>query len=301
MTIRLGLVDCDTSHVVAFTQRLNHLEVSSDHWVDGAQVVAACPGVSIAAPERIPGFVEQLRAYDVPLVDQPTDLIGQVDAVLLTSLDGSVHLERALPFLQAGMPLFVDKPFACSVSDAQQLLAAAAEHRVLMWSASSLRYVPELADIRARSEEVGKVVGAATFGPGSQHPRNPGLFHYGVHGVELLYELLGTGCDAVRMVSNEGTDVAIGQWSDGRIGTVRGVRSGTYAFGMTAFGQRQTVATTVATDTNYRELLKLIVAAFQSGQSPLSPAEMLEPVAFQEAALHSAQRGGDEVRLATAG
>ena len=104
------------------------------------------------------------------------------------------------------------------------------------------------------------------------------------------------------MTGNDSTDVAIGQWADGRIGTVRGTRSGAHGFGFTAFGERQTVCTAVGgTDRYlYRELLKQVVAAFRSGSAPLGPAELLEPVAFQEAAWQSAQNGGVEVPLATA-
>ena len=142
----------------------------------------------------------------------------------------------------------------------------------------------------------------ATHGPAIRHPRNPGLFHYGVHAVELLFQLLGTGCTTVRMTSNDSTDVAIGQWSDGRVGTVRGTRRGAHVFGFTAFGEQQTVCTAVGgTDRYlYRELLKQVVAAFRSGRAPLRPAELLEPVAFQAAAWYSAQHGGAAVSLATA-
>ena len=301
--IRLGVVDCDGIHAVAFTQRLNHVDdVGSDHWVNGARVVVACPGISVAEPENVERNSKQLRAYGVPLVDQPSDLIGLVDAVLITSHDGTVHLERSLPFLEASLPLFIDKPFTCSVGQARQLLETAERRKVLLWSASSLRFAPEVQDLQARSEEIGSLAGAATYGPAHRHSRNPGLFHYGVHAVELLFQLLGTGCSTVRMVSSEDTDVAIGQWSDGRTGTVRGTRSGAHAFGLTAFGEEKTVGTRIAgTDRYlYRELLKRVVAAFQTGRAPLSPAELLEPVAFQEAALQSAQQDGAAVPLATA-
>ena len=301
MTLRLGVVDCDGIHSVAFTQRLNHIDVAPDHWVDGAQVVVACPGTSVAEPENILRYSQQLHGYGVPLVDEPTDLLGQVDAVLITSHDGTAHRGRAWPFIEAGVPLFVDKPFTCSLDDARSLLAAAERHKSLLWSASSLRYAPEVVAIAARADEIGALVGAATHGPAIRHSRNPGLFHYGVHAVEMLFQLLGTGCVTVRMTGNDSTDVAIGQWSDGRVGTVRGTRSGAHGFGFTAFGERQTVCTAVGgTDRYlYRELLRQVVAAFRSGRAPLNPAELLEPVAFQEAAWRSAQHGGIEVPLAT--
>ena len=58
MTFRLGIVDCDTSHVVAFTQRLHHVDVGEDHWVNGAQIVAAVPLPTLVTPERVGPFVE---------------------------------------------------------------------------------------------------------------------------------------------------------------------------------------------------------------------------------------------------
>ena len=126
--IRLGIVDFDTSHVVAFTQRLNHVEASEDQWVEGAQVVMGCPGTSLMSPERIPGFTEKLKSYGVPLVDDPTEMIGQIDGVLIESVDGSVHYERAKPLLEAGVPMFIDKPFTCSLEHAKAIAELYALH-----------------------------------------------------------------------------------------------------------------------------------------------------------------------------
>ena len=117
--LRLGLMDCDTSHVVLFTQRLNQVGVPADQWVAGARVTAAVPGPSLISPERIAPHPAQLRDMGVAIVDQPQDLIGRVDAVLIESVDGSVHLERALPFIEAGLPVFVDKPFTTSAPSCQ--------------------------------------------------------------------------------------------------------------------------------------------------------------------------------------
>jgi predicted dehydrogenase len=300
MTIRIGLVDCDTSHCVAFTQRLNHLDVGEDQWVDGAEIVAAYPGTSEMSPERIPGFTRQLREYGVTIVEAATDLIGQVDAVLIESLQGSVHVERARPFLEAGLPLFVDKPFACSVADARTLLTEAEQRGLLLWSSSSLRFAPQVQALRASADEIGPVTGVNVHGPASLAPGNPGLFHYGVHAVQMMYELMGRGCETVRLTSNADGDVAVGQWSDGRFGVFRGLRRGAAPYGVTVYGEKQVATTAIGTTDIYHELLKRIVAAFQSGKAPLAPADMLEAVAFQEAALHSLEQGSREVRLATA-
>jgi virulence factor len=99
--IRLGIVDFDTSHAVEFTKRLNHIDVEEAQWVDGAKVVAGVPGRSQLSPEVIPKNVEAMKKYGVPLFDDPADLFGKIDAVLIEAVDGSVHLDRAMPFLEA--------------------------------------------------------------------------------------------------------------------------------------------------------------------------------------------------------
>jgi predicted dehydrogenase len=298
--MRLGLVDCDTSHVVEFTRRLHGVDLPADQWVAGARVVAAVGGTSQISPERIDGFVRQLRDMGVEIVDRPADLIGRVDAVLIESVDGSVHRERALPFIEAGMPLFIDKPLATSVADARHLVEAARRRGIALTSASSLRYALEVQALQSRRDELGAVLGADAYGPASSHPRNPGLFHYGVHAVEMLYALMGVGCQTVHCVWEEGAEVVVGQWADGRIGTVRGTRRGSYAFGFTAFCERQVVPAAIDFRYCYRELLKVIVQMFESRAWPLSDEQLIEPIAFQEAALQSAQHGGRATRLATA-
>src|SRR4051812_16994149 len=101
--IRLGIVDFDTSHAVEFTRRLNRVDIDRDQWVDGARVVAGVPGRSQVAPGVIAGNAETLKGYGVALVDDPAELFGKVDAVLIVSVDGGVHLDRARPFLERGM------------------------------------------------------------------------------------------------------------------------------------------------------------------------------------------------------
>src|SRR5262245_5424219 len=138
--IRLGMLDFDTSHAVEFTKRLNHKGIARDQWVRGATVVIGCPGESKMAPERIAGFKKEMVELGVPLVENSTAMIGQVDGMLIESLEGGVHLERAKPFLQAGLPCFIDKPFACSVADARKIAALSTKHKAPVFSSSSLRY-----------------------------------------------------------------------------------------------------------------------------------------------------------------
>ena len=296
--MKIGIIDFDTSHAVAFTQRLNHIDIDQEQWVDGGTITVGCPGESLLSPERIPEFTEQMRQYGVPLVEQPEEIIGQAEAVMVESVDGSVHLDRARAFIEAGLPTYIDKPFACSLADARQLADLAASHQVPIFSSSSLRYAPEVVSALTQTDQIGNFIGVEVSTPASQHPRNPGLFHYGIHGVEMLYTLMGPGCQAAWSVSNEDVDLVTGLWQDGRVGTVRGIRRGNAGFGFTIYGEKHILRSAVSTTFIYRELLKQIVQMFQTGQPPLPISETLEIVAFIEAANSSAEHDGQRIPLA---
>jgi len=294
---RLGIVDFDTSHVVQFTMRLHHVEVPEEQWVDGARIVAGFPGTSaICEQSRIDEYTAKLKEFGVELVDRPEDLIGKVDGVLIESVDGSVHLERAKPFLEAGLPCYIDKPFACSVADARAIAELARANNVPVFSSSSLRYALEVVEAQ-QDDSVGPIVGANCYSPASLHERNPGLYHYGIHAVEPLYAFMGTGCQAVWCVFTEGSEVTTGLWRDGRIGVVRGTRQGAHAYGFTVWGEKGVRASSITVGYIYRELLKKIVEMFETGKSPLPIEETLEIMAFIEAAKQSADNDGAKVGL----
>lgn len=297
--LRLGIVDCDTSHVYQFARRLNHVDIEPEQWVDGARVVAASVGTShITAPERIAEYVAALTSAGVDLVDRPEDLLGRVDAVLVESNEGAVHRERATPFIEAGLPVFIDKPFTATAADARALVDLADRHNVPLLSASSLRFTPEV--IAARNDPaIGAVLGADVHSPAHLHEANPGLLHYGVHGVEMLYALLGPGCVEATCLAGDDGEVVTGRWRDGRLGVMRGLRRGATDYGLTVYGEAGIRATAVKTGAIYRDLLRVVVPVLAGEPSPVSPAELIEVVAFQAAALASARAGGAPQRLAS--
>jgi hypothetical protein len=296
--LKFGILDFDTSHAGEFTRRVNHKDIGEDQWVEGGQVVVGCPGESKLSPERIPQFTEAMKKLGVPLVDKPEDMIGKVDVMLIEAVDGSVHYERAKPFLEAGVPCFVDKPFACSVADARKLVDLAAKKKLPLFSSSSLRFAPDLVAYNADPKH-GKVLGAVAWGPAPQHERNPGLFHYGIHAVEVLYTLMGPGCESVTCTSDKAVDVVTGHWKDGRVATVRGTRSGPGVYGATMFAEKAVTPVGIDAKYIYRELLKKIVETYTTGKPPIDISVTVEIVAFIEAAWKSANNHGTVQKVET--
>jgi hypothetical protein len=292
--IKLGILDFDTSHCVEFTRRLNHIGKDEEQFVDGAKVVIGCAGESKLSPERIGDYTKQMKDFGVQLVDKPADMIGKVDGMLIEAVDGTVHYERAKPFLEAGVPCFVDKPYTCATDDAKKIAELAAKKKVPVFSSSSLRYAPEVVDFVADAKR-GKLVGCVVYAPAALSPipeRNAGLYHYGIHGVEMLYTLMGPGCKRVTCTTEKGVDVVTGTWNDGRAATLRGIRAGASDYGFIGFSEKSIQPVKVATKFIYRELLKKVVEMFKTGKAPLAIAETIEIVAFIEAANKSGANHG---------
>ena len=297
---KIGLVDFDTSHVVQFTKRLNHLDIEEDQWVDGGNIVMGCPGESRVSPERIPGYTEELKGMGVQIVDNPVDMIGHVDAVFIESNEGNLHLDHAKPFLEAGLPLFIDKPYAATTAQGRAIADLSAQHGVPVFSASSLRYTETVVDLQATLADEGGAQGAMVYSPGSEHYANPGLLNYGIHGVEVLYSLMGPGCQEVWAVRTDGADHVTGRWDGGRLGTVRAIRSGGGGYGLTVFSEKRAINSDIVTSNNYRNLLREIMKMLETGTPPLAIEETIEIISFIEAAYRSSQNGGAGTKLESA-
>jgi hypothetical protein len=294
--LRVGIVGLDTSHVVAFTGVLNN-PADKDH-LSGARVVAAFKGGSpdiAASASRIEGFTQELvQKYGVKLVDSIEELGRQVDVILIESVDGRVHLEQAKRAFTARKPVFIDKPIAASLRDAVEIFRLARENNVPVFSSSSLRFSDGLAAVKRI--EVGRLIGALSFGPATIEPHHPDLFWYGIHAVESLFATMGRGCVSVSRTHTDGMDVVTGVWSDGRVGTVHGIRGGKAEYGVTVFGT--TGVAQGKPDGAYAKLMARILDFARSGVAPVSPAETLEIFAFMAASDESVRRGGQSVTLA---
>lgn len=291
---KIGIIGLDTSHSTAFTKALNDPGASPEF--GGYRVVAAYPKGSNdikSSSDRIPGYTDEVKKQGVEIVSSIEELLGKVDVVLLETNDGRLHLEQALPVLKAGKLLFIDKPIAASLADAIAIFDAAKHYNVPVFSSSSLRYITGVKEIAEGA--IGNVLGVDAYSPASIEKTHPDLFWYGVHGVEILFTVMGTGCKSVVRIQTEDTDFVVGTWQDNRIGTFRGTRSGKAGYGGTVFGTKGT--TTLGNFNGYNPLLIKIIEFFKTGIAPVRPEETLEILAFMEAADESKQKGSAPVYL----
>ena len=299
--IRVGIIGLDTSHAIAFTKRMNDTQRTPPE-IDGkpsqaCRVVVAFPQGSAdieSSVSRIPSYTEEIKTLGVEIVDSIDSLIGRVDAVLLETNDGRLHLQQIIPVLKAGKPVFVDKPVGASLPEVIAIYEAARHFDTPMFSSSALRFV-EPAQQAREGKLVGKVTGCTTFSPAKLEPTHADLYWYGIHGVEQLFTVMGTGCQTVSRTSNGSTDVVVGIWKDDRVGVFRGLRSGASAYGGTVFGSKGIAST--GGYRGYNPLVDQIELFFRTGKSPVSPDETIEIYAFMSASDSSVQQHGQPVSL----
>jgi predicted dehydrogenase len=118
-------------------------------------------------------------------VDSPLDVIGQVDAVIIPTDKGEEHLNRARPFIEADLPVFIDKPLTIDIGHLREFVAwHKAGSRIC--SASAMRYAHEFIDLRQRLPEIGRPRLIVSTCAKSWE-------RYGIHALESIYGLLAPG------------------------------------------------------------------------------------------------------------
>jgi predicted dehydrogenase len=295
--LRIGIIGTDTSHVRVFTETFNNAD-DTGH-IAGGKVVAAVkagsPDVKDSAA-RVEMYAKELQdKFGVRFYDSIEEMCSNVDAVLLESVDGRTHLGQFKSILHSGrkMPVFIDKPIAASLPEAQEIFRLAKEAEVPVFSSSSIRFGKTTQDVAHGA--VGKVLFAETYAPVHIEPHHPELYYYGVHGVEALCVAMGPGCESVeRTLNPEGKIVVMGTWSDGRKGIFREEQDDRYYFGV-ARGENGVAV--IGTEDSYKPLLIQIMKFFKTQVAPVKPEETLQIMAFMTAADESKNQGGARVKL----
>lgn len=268
--MRIGIVGTESSHVDHYVRLLNVARRYGE-----ARVVALCgddPGRT--ADVAGAGGIERV-------VDSPEALAGLVDAAIVADRDGARHRAHAEPLLAAGLPVYVDKPLACDVADAEALIAAARSSGAPLTSYSALRWTPETDALLGSLGETGGPQVVMASGPADTASEHGGIFFYGVHVVELALHLAGI---------TEAGPVHVHRFADRSVATVTGkptlvlefvrpsAMEGTY-WRVVAAGPTSMTAAEIRLGEDYiAPGLERFLTMVETRRWPLSEEELLAPV-----------------------
>jgi hypothetical protein len=254
--------------------------------IDGARIThlwtdnpVEAPGVAAAA--LIPN-----------VVPRPEDVIGHVDAVIIATDDGTDHVRRARPFVEAGLPVFVDKPLATSLEELKTFIAWEKQGAKLL-SSSGLRYAPELDTCLTHLKTLGELrwLGGLSCKTWER---------YGIHLLEPLYRVVGPGIVSVRLEAAPGLEVAHIVHRSGVQITLPVIYDGGATFGqMQVCGTAgQTAFKFSDTYTGFRRQMVSFVDYVRTGVSPYPWAETVELMVALIAGLRSRAENSRRVELA---
>ena len=220
------------------------------------------------------------------VVDRPEEVIGEVDAVIIATDDGEDHVRRAAPFVEAGLPVFVDKPLAVNLSELRQFRDwRRAGARIL--SSSGLRYAPEIAELRGQtwkwlSNSTGKT-----------------LERYGIHALEPLFVLLGPGFKEVAWAGTGNSCIVSASHACGAMATIAVLPEATGAFGvLQGYGpDGHKLVRTKNTYLAFRGQLLAAIEWFRTGNDPYPFEHTIELMAVLIAARESRAKGGPAVTV----
>jgi predicted dehydrogenase len=223
---------------------------------------------------------------------RPEDVIGQVDAAIIATDKGFEHVDRARPFIEAGLPVFVDKPLVDRAEDLAQFVRWQRAGRPIL-STSCMRYAREFVAIRNRLRELGQLR-LATITTAKSWER------YGIHALEAVYPLLRPGgWLSVANTGNVEANIVHARHADG-IDVVLAAVSDLYgAFGCLGLYGTKTSLTERFQDTFYAFKTQLVafVEYLRTGTLPFPFEQTIELMKIIIAGIRSREQGGRTVML----
>ena len=226
------------------------------------------------------------------IVQKPEDVIGHVDAVFISTDDGFDHVRRARPFVEAGLPVFVDKPLAISIEDLRTFIAwEKSGARIL--SSSGMRYAPELDPHLDGAGGLGELRWVSSTTAKAWE-------NYGIHALEPVFRLLGPGFTSIRLETAPGLEVAHLVHQSGTQVTLPVIYDGGATFGAIQLCGTAGLATIRCTDTytTFRRQLVAFIDFLRTGRSAYPFSHTIELMTVLIAGLRSRAEGSRRVHLA---
>ena len=286
--LSIGIVGSDNSHALAYSSLLNLEQIAGD------DARATCIWGQEA--DRTKEVAE--KAHIDRIVATPEDMIGQVDAVMVEDRHGGLHAAHALPFLERGIPVFVDKPLALTLADCGKIIATANANDTWITSFSSLRTCASTEALARHAGEIGEIRSGQFAGPCDFESEYGGAYFYGTHTVEIAIRLLGEDIRAVRATREGKLAVLDVIWDHGALGTITYLGDAEYHFHATLFGTGgMTSGEVIADHDGYRTALGIVLNALERGERPLDDRQLVRPVAVMHAMEQSLARNSAMIEV----
>ncbi len=287
--MKIGIVGAENGHTAGFAKVLN-----VDKRIRGARVIQVWGETrTLALKAAAAGMIPQI-------VKTPEALIGKVDGAVVDHRHGRLHLAAARPLLEAGIPLFIDKPFCYRVAEGRRFLARATELQVPVCSFSAMHMHDSFRAIQRETRRLGKIHAVITTGACDIKSRWGGIFFYGIHQVDMALRLLGYQPRTAQVIRGKGKNhAAMLGFDNGAVAVMNLIGAGPARFHVSVIGEKGRLDRPITYDQSpYLSAVRAFTTMFKSGKSPETTESMLVPVAVLEA-LEKSVASGKRVKVAS--
>jgi predicted dehydrogenase len=264
---KIGIIGSDNSHALAFAKLCN-----IDKYIDMRVVAIYGHDPARTAEVAKEGAIDRI-------VEKAEDMIGTVDTVMIVFRHGGLHAKYAYPFIERGIPVWVDKPFTVDVKEAEALVKAAAEKNVPITGGSTMRYeknINELAEILASDTSVGPIKSAYLNFPGDINSEYAGIHFYAPHIVEMMLTLFGNQVESVVSQVIRGDLITVAKYPTFHV--VLNFVNTWQRHDVIIYGGSKTLARTLDTSGLYEKALDDLLKMLQTKTPPYLPEGLIYPV-----------------------
>ena len=279
--MKIGIIGAENSHTAAIATVINVERKVKGVTVDYVWGETDDFAKDAAKRGKIPNIVKR-----------PKDMLGKVDAVMCDHRHAKYHLKSVWPFVEAGIPTFVDKPFCYRAAEGKEFLKMARKKGTPVTSSSALMHYGSFRRFKKKVAELGTIVSASSYGPSDLKSKWGGVFFYGIHQVTVMLDAFGYDVKAAQITKNGPNATAQLIYPSGLIATMALIKEGCPGFGIAAVGANGSVSMPIVGDKSpYLNEVKAFTDMFKTGVEPYSHDQVLKPVQVLEALEKSVKSG----------
>lgn len=269
---KIGILGSENIHALRFSQICNIPDEKGKFRYDDIRVVAIYGHTD--DPKHTQQVAQQGRIEHI--LSTPDEMINMVDAVMLVNRDGKFNLEQALPFIEKGVPVWIDKPICTTLDDALNLRKAVKHNGIIFAGGSALKYSKQVLEIKNEiaAGSLGHISGGTINYPADLNSEYSGIFFYGPHLCMILTEIFGYDLQSISAMS-AGKDVtaAIARYND-KLVTLNFNNLTKDSF-VTVYGKKKSISAQIFLDNIFTAEMDDFIEAIKENRQPLKLSDML--------------------------
>lgn len=281
---RIGIVGSDNSHAEIFSKLVNLPDKDTGELMFPDCRVTCIFGLDEERTRQVAG-----SGRIEFVAERPEDFAGKVDAVMVVFRHGDLHARYALPFIEAGIPVWVDKPFSIKNEDALMMIKASEKSGAILTGGSTCKYSHDIQTlksiVRTGSTRIGRIRTAVMNFPATLENEYGGIYFYGAHLAEMAMMVFGHDARSVVASESGGVVTAVVRYDQYQV-TLNFI-PGSEDYYAVLHGEKGTMFREIDISTCYIKGFGAFADMLRTKKPPLSFEQLYAPVELLNAVMRS--------------